>query len=247
LPKLTDLNTRGAAIYVTVNETDGIARKTENIVRVRAIWQDDDDGYKGDFPLKPSIVVSSSPGRFQRYWLVEGLSKEDYVGLMRTMIEKFGSDKRDGADLARVLRVPGFFHNKAEPYLIRIVEACGIRYTGKELLKAFLPIEELPPQPFSVAAAPSQSISEETFRIKKALELIDPEPYDKWIQIGQILHGFYNGQVEGLSLWMGWARASNKFNPKEHTYKWSTFGRSTVRQLGLGTLFKMANEALYWR
>jgi hypothetical protein len=88
LPKLTDLNKRGAAIYVTVNETDGMGRKTDNIVRVRAIWQDDDDGYKGDFPLKPSIVVSSSPGRFQRYWLTEGLSKEDYVGPMRTMIEK---------------------------------------------------------------------------------------------------------------------------------------------------------------
>ena len=207
LPKLTDLNRQGAAIYVTVNETDGTGRKTENIVRVRAIWQDDDYGYKGDFPLKPSMIISSSPGKFQRYWLSEGLSKEDYKGLMGTMIREYGSDKDCGTDLARVLRVPGFFHRKAEPYLISIVEASGRRYTREELLKAFPPIEQLPPQPLAFVAAPSQSTSEETFRIKKALELIDPDPYDKWIKIGQILHDFYKGHVEGLNLWMGWAQA----------------------------------------
>ena len=197
LPKLTDLNRQGAAIYVTVNETDGKGRKAANITRIRAIWQDDDCGYKGDFPLPPSMIISSSPGKFQRYWLSEGLSKEDYKGLMGTMIREYGSDKDCGTDLARVLRVPGFYHQKAEPYLIRIVEASGRRYTGAELLKAFPPIEQLPPQPSAFVAASSQSSSEETFRIKKALELIDPDPYDKWIQIGQILHDFYKGQVEG--------------------------------------------------
>ena len=125
LPKLTDLNRQGAAIYVTVNETDGKGRKADNITRVRAIWQDDDVGYKGDFPLQPSMIISSSLGKFQRYWLSEGLSKEDYKGLMRTMIREYGSDKDCGTDLARVLRVPGFYHLKGEPYLVRIVEASG--------------------------------------------------------------------------------------------------------------------------
>src|ERR1700681_4433957 len=45
LPKLTDLNRQGAAIYVTVNETDGKGRKAANITRIPAIWQDDDCGY----------------------------------------------------------------------------------------------------------------------------------------------------------------------------------------------------------
>ena len=217
----------------------GTGRKTGNIARVRAIWQDDDNGYKGDFPLKPSIVVSSSLGKFQRYWLSEGLSKEDYKGLMGTMIREYGSDKDCGTDLARVLRVPGFYHRKAEPYLIRIVEACGKRYTTEELLKAFPQIEQLAPQPLT--APPSQSNSENTFRIKSALKLMDPDPYDQWLRVGEILHHAYDGQAEGLYVWMGWAQASNKFNPKEHTYKWSTFGRRTGRQLGLGTLFRMAS------
>ena len=174
LSKLTDLNSRGAAIYVTVNETDGAGRKAENITRIRAIWQDDDCGYGGRFPLPPSIIVSSSPGKFQRYWLADGLSADDYKGLMATMIRDFGSDPQAGADIARVLRLPGFFHNKAAPYLVTILEASGTRYSRDELLKAFPPPPPLlngeevqsrpPPLPFARASSPATN--EETFRIK---------------------------------------------------------------------------------
>src|SRR5262249_33542591 len=61
---------RGAAVFVAVNETDGSGRCKENIRRVRAVFQEDDNGYRGSFPLGPSIVVESLPGRFHRYWLV---------------------------------------------------------------------------------------------------------------------------------------------------------------------------------
>ena len=58
---------RGAAVFVAVNETDGSSRCKENITRVRAVFQEDDNGYRGSFPLEPSMVVESSPGRFHRY------------------------------------------------------------------------------------------------------------------------------------------------------------------------------------
>ena len=35
----------------------GVARKIANLERVRAIWQDDDNGFQGKYPLFPSIVV----------------------------------------------------------------------------------------------------------------------------------------------------------------------------------------------
>ena len=67
--ELVELNDKGAGIFVTVNETDGKGRKEENIIGIRAIFQDDDDGFEGTYPLTPSIQVQSSPGKFQRYWL----------------------------------------------------------------------------------------------------------------------------------------------------------------------------------
>ena len=118
-------------------------------------------------------------------------------GLMRTMIRDFGSDPQAGADVARVLRVPGFFHKKAEPYLVTIVEASGKRYSREELLEAFPPIEDtrsvdpasshllqLPTTKGSVdpdLLGPSllQRLNyQEDFRIRSALKLIDPNPYD---------------------------------------------------------------------
>src|SRR6516165_6375119 len=69
--ELRRLNEQGAGIFVTVNETDGNGRKSENIKRIRAIWQEDDDGFDGAFPLAPSMIVQTSPGHFHRYWLVE--------------------------------------------------------------------------------------------------------------------------------------------------------------------------------
>ena len=45
--ELVDLNRKGAGIFVTVNETDGLGRKNSNIIRVRAVFQDDDYGFAG--------------------------------------------------------------------------------------------------------------------------------------------------------------------------------------------------------
>ncbi len=252
LPDLTRLNRQGAGIYVTVNETDGKARKAENITRIRAIWQDDDYGYGGGFPLPPSMVVSTSPGKFQRYWLAECLSKEDFRVLMTTLVKDYGCDKR-AVDIARVLRVPGFFHNKGQPHLVTLIEASGKKYTRDELLRAFPSPEQAPPPPGSgvredipfAAAATLQSVDENSFRINRALKLLSPDPYDQWIKVGQILHDAYDGQAEGLYLWMGWAQTSSKFDANEHTCKWGTFGKTAGRKLRLGTLFMLADEALY--
>jgi hypothetical protein len=74
--QLQRLNDQGAGIFVTANETDGKGRKSENIKRIRAVWQEDDAGFDGPFPLEPSMVVETSPGRFHRYWLVAG----DFAG-----------------------------------------------------------------------------------------------------------------------------------------------------------------------
>ena len=71
-PWLTRQNERGAGVFVNVNATDLHGRKADNIVRVRAVWQED-DGEGKPLPLEPHIVVESSPGNHHRYLLVDGL------------------------------------------------------------------------------------------------------------------------------------------------------------------------------
>jgi RecA-family ATPase len=145
LAKLLPLYERGAAIYVTISETDGRGRRKENIVRFRAVWQEDDAGYAGPFPLEPSIVVKTSPGKYHRYWLVaddwpaDEQGRADHAAVMERMVASYGSD--NGAkDASRVLRVPGFLHRKAAPHMVSIIAASGQRYTRAEIIAAFPPV-----------------------------------------------------------------------------------------------------------
>src|SRR5262249_52999348 len=111
--ELKKLNKQSAGVFVTINETDGTGRKSENIARIRAVWQEDDDGFDGAFPLHPSMVVETSPGHFHRYWLVaddltaDQPGRADFAAVMERMVTSYGSDK-NAKDITRVLRVPGY-------------------------------------------------------------------------------------------------------------------------------------------
>lgn len=130
----------GAGIFYTVNLTDGSGKRTkDNIARVRAVWQDDDQGFTGSFPLEPHVQVETSPGKYQRLWLVEGVSFNQHAAVMKVMCDHYGCDP-NAKDLARVLRLPGTFHLKdfKSPYLVRVVHESGAQpYTAQEVLDAF--------------------------------------------------------------------------------------------------------------
>ena len=71
---LIELNRQGAAVCVTMNETDFRGTKKGNIKRVRALVADLDGAPLDparDCRLRPHIIVETSPGRYHVYWLVE--------------------------------------------------------------------------------------------------------------------------------------------------------------------------------
>lgn len=146
-------------VYVTINDVDVVRgadgrkqwRRAKNAVRVRAVWQEDDDGFKGEFPIPPSMVVQSSNGRFHRYWLVDGDwpadkdGRADFANVMARMVASYGCD--NGAkDIVRVLRVPGF-GNQKRGGIVQILDANGQRYTRAEILAAFPPVVDAAPSP----------------------------------------------------------------------------------------------------
>ncbi len=109
---LDAVNSTGAGVFVTVNAIRyREKRKIENLARVRAIWQDDDAGFTGEYPLAPSLVTLTSVGKFHRIWVTEGLTPEQHQAVMRRMVQDYGCDK-GASDLVRVLRLPGFYHMK---------------------------------------------------------------------------------------------------------------------------------------
>jgi hypothetical protein len=120
---LSRLNARGAGVFVTVNETDGEGRKTENIIRVRAQFVDLDGAPLEpvlEHPLGPSITIESSPGRYHAYWLVDDCPLAEFKHAQQRLAAHFNGDP-SVCDLPRVMRLPGFFHRKAEPFITRII------------------------------------------------------------------------------------------------------------------------------
>src|SRR5262249_37664930 len=71
---LMEANSKYAGVFVTINSTDGYGRTKKNVTAVRALMLDLDDGKPLDpvlrCPLKPHIIVETSPGNHHVLWRV---------------------------------------------------------------------------------------------------------------------------------------------------------------------------------
>lgn len=147
IPQLTRNNNDVFCIYVTVNETTGPARKKEHIKRCRAIWVEDDsvrESPRDDFPLKPSMIVESSPGKYHYYWMTSTTKFAEWNEVMQTMVDKWGCDPQ-ARDISRVMRLPGFKHRKdLEANIVcKLIEANDNFYSWLSLKSIFPPTKKL--------------------------------------------------------------------------------------------------------
>ncbi|NQV70990.1 MAG: PriCT-2 domain-containing protein [Pseudohongiella sp.] len=142
--ELVELNQKGAGVFISVNETDGKGRRKENIVRIRCLWVDDDgDGEKPNFS---HITVETSPGKHHYYVLIENMELDMFEHYQQEMVNRFGSDP-NAKDRSRVLRLPGFLHQKRSttntqargPHLVKITEVPTFPTIDGAVIKVFIP------------------------------------------------------------------------------------------------------------
>src|SRR5271170_6469968 len=117
-------NTTGANIYVAANPLRSGSRKRtkESIASVRHIYIDvDTDGktriatvQSSDLVPAPTIVLSTSPGKYQALWRVDGFDLVSQEDLLKHLAIAFGGDPAC-TDCNRVLRIPGFLNRKYSP------------------------------------------------------------------------------------------------------------------------------------
>lgn len=240
---LARFNSHGAGIFVTVNETDGRGRKLENIQRIRAIWHEDDHGQARDFPLQPHITVESSPGKYHRYWLVDGLSLEQFRGVMNTLVRVHGSDP-NAKDPARVLRLPGFLHLKdaAHPWRVRLADVSGeLPYSAEQIVAAFPPSAE--PQQSESAQTGHLLAKDKIQEIRSALAFIPSASRDTWLTVGMALHS--TGAQQAFGLWDEWSQTTDggNYDPANQRSVWQSFGRRSEGLTTLSSLFGMAKQS----
>ena len=136
--ELAELNKQGAGVFFTVNQTDLLGRTTRHIKKVRAVFIDlDGSPLPAKFELQPHLIVNTSPDKYHCYWLVHDMPLESFSLYQEALATKYNSDAKV-KDLARVMRVPGFFHKKKNSYPVKIIKAIDRQPYSKAQIKITL-------------------------------------------------------------------------------------------------------------
>lgn len=148
IPKaLKGMNEDGAGIFVAINEHEaGKPRTKKTTTKIRAIFADFDDIETAadkvkeiSAVLEPSMVVESSPGKFHVYYVLQFAGQipiEEFRSWQQHLVKNYNSDPKC-VDSSRVMRVPGYLHQKGEPFNTRIVSNSKRKYFVDDLISAF--------------------------------------------------------------------------------------------------------------
>jgi P4 family phage/plasmid primase-like protien len=192
--ELSRFQEKGAGIFVTINRTDLKGRKAENVVDVRAIFVDL-DGAPIEPVLRhncePHIIVESSQGRWHAYWRC-ALDKEDFTPTQKALINAFDGDK-SVIDLPRVMRLPGFFHQKVKnnvksaPFMTRLeqIEEDSSQYTAEELFSYFPKLNSGENKREGARRADYELLDAKT--LAEVLKYLDPAEREEWIATAHAL------------------------------------------------------------
>ena len=258
LDRMEALNQSGAGIFVAVNEICGASRKKGNVARIRCVFAELDDGWpEQDFPIEPTFTVESSPGKYHAYWILDGeLSALEFDGVMRRMIQDYGSDP-SAKDRTRVLRVAGTWHNKhpEQPHLARITQASDRRYSREEIVGAFPPIENMPTsshsRKISIALAKAygefepklvKKVRSAAAHLDKATDGDEFWERNTWLDWGMALHAESPDSDVAYELWCNLSEqyCPEKYDAKVQQTTWKSFSDEVENGITLGTIFHRA-------
>lgn len=257
--QLVDYNNKGYGIFMTVNAMkQGCKSKTlENVEFIRAHVADFDDvltaqdSYKraceSSFP--PHFAVQTSSGKYHLYWLVEPYTGNDFYDLhQRKLCQLYNSDKHV-IDATRVLRVPGFYHNKKDPQLVTCwsITNCN-KYTFQQVADSLSHVNVV------TVANSRKPLGDESLKAPSlewlifALSLVNPNdlPRDEWLGLSAAFkQSGWSLTTEDILLaaWQDWCKQYKDNNPFENIKLWKSIKDSEV---GWGRFERLTNVVAYY-
>lgn len=145
LDEVLALNADGWEAYVTVNDTNGKGRRRSiDITAVRGIPFDMDEGLV-DLPVAPTLLIETSPNRFQAIIGCGGMDLLTYDGVMQGVRQTYEKVDRQATDRARVFRIPGTINWKRGGVQTRLLRerSTFMRVPVATIIKEF-PVVEVP-------------------------------------------------------------------------------------------------------
>ena len=212
---LTSKNASGAGIFVVINQG---GHKDGDITRVRYVFADTDGAPLDPLTdaLKPHMVIESSPGKYHVYWRVSDCLPAQFQTIQRAIAVKFCTDKVI-SNTSRVMRLPGYFHQKATPFQVRLISSKPdlATYTLAEIIDGLglniSPHQTVTPQTSLAAQAmasihkPRTASLQDMNSVEEMLPYLEPfEDYERWIKVGFMLADEFG--EGGRDLFLRWSR-----------------------------------------
>lgn len=142
-------------IYFTPHLFSTAESTKQNVLPSRTI-QADLDAAK-EYPLEPTILVQTSPDRYQGYWVLKyEVDQEDLERLSKRLTYAIQDSDHSGWSLGHRVRVPGTLNFKYNtgPYDVSVIKTGGLEYVPED-------IDLLPPIPSQILAIYDQDFNEE--------------------------------------------------------------------------------------
>jgi hypothetical protein len=153
---LSYLNSQKHDLYLSMNtlKRGSRGRTKEDVDCIRHIFLDFDQNgdravekllARNDLPV-PNYLVSTSPDKWQVIWKVEGFEKAAAEELEKGLVRSTGADPCV-VDVARVLRLPGFYNHKYRPAYLVTAQGRSESIRGPDhfpKLPVDEPVDELP-------------------------------------------------------------------------------------------------------
>lgn len=225
---LSRMNDAGAGVFVTVNRTDGRGRLISNVIALRAFFCDFDGvTMPSRWHLEPSAIVRRDTEHFHTYWFLKpGAPLSAFTDGQKRLARYYGSDPKihDGP---RVMRLPGFYHRKGAPILVRLESLTGCRYTLNEILTGIpdipvVPVLQVPkPLAFTVRGEPTPATFAARYLAKVPGAVSGQAGHDRTFAVACILvHGFLLDHADAWALLCDYnARCSPPWSEKELHHK----------------------------
>ncbi|KQT05870.1 hypothetical protein ASG57_10785 [Bradyrhizobium sp. Leaf396] len=245
--KLKRLNNKGFAIYYTLNLSDGKGTKRANFRKVLALPLDLDTAplpKKWLRGLEPHVIIETSPGKHQCIFIIEPTN--DFVAakqMVQRLAKAYGGDP-SVCDVPRVLRMPGFKHQKGKPFVSRIIEAR--QYEQPHTMAA---LDEALPRLRRNETAPSDEPPEgfDTIGLEDVeLMLKDADPAHivpgnpEWEEVAMALHTLSNNDHDVKEFFLDWCQEDPNYAGQEHRdaneLRWDSFTADKPGGRGAGTL-----------
>ena len=136
-------------VFFSVNKMIKWKRNKDSVLWVNSWIVECDDLSKAEqkklireAPMPPSAVVESDKS-YHIYYFCEDWKISDWVKINMWLFQYFKWDIKVSKDIARVLRVPWFYHNKWKPYKCDCIRFEWTKHKTIDMEKAFPYVEEV--------------------------------------------------------------------------------------------------------